>query len=131
MAANSVTNTSIGTNRIARAKTTGGGVVRKSGLRARVEGKLAVDLIPRLDERNFDDGESKGLALLVGPDEKEEFVQGEFVSDLERTLVFVRGQGGGAWEGGREATDRCARILMEEVEKARDVAEHRKVVPRT
>jgi hypothetical protein len=97
----------------------------------RVDGLKQVDTIPRLEAQDFDDGESKGLARLLGEEGEEAFTHGTFAEDLARTLAFVEALPPDALSGRQtELHAECARILQDEVARAREMAAVRKGVPR-
>lgn len=104
---------------------------RTRGKSARAEGLKQVDTIPRLEQQDTEDGESKGLARLLESEEGEGFTQGTFAEDLQRTLAFVAKLPLDALSG--KPSDlhlECTRILNEEVVRARVTAALRKAVPR-
>ncbi|MDB5104463.1 MAG: hypothetical protein JWP91_2152 [Fibrobacteres bacterium] len=104
---------------------------RSGGKSVRVEGLKAVDTIPRLEHQEFEDGESKGLERLLGEDPEEGFTNGNFVDDLARALVFLESLPFDSQTGRRlDLHEECARILQDEVSKAREMAALRKAVPR-
>jgi hypothetical protein len=101
------------------------------GKSVRATGLKQVDTIPRLEPDEGGDGESRGLARLLGGEEEEGFTQATFTDDLQRTLAFVEALPPDALSG--RPSDlylECARILQEEVARAREVAALRKAVPR-
>jgi hypothetical protein len=101
------------------------------GKSVRAYGLKQVDTIPRLDPRDEGDGESRGLARLLGEDGEEGFTSGSFADDLQRTLDFVEAlpKEGAPGQPG-ELYLECARILQEEVARARQIAALRKAAPR-
>jgi hypothetical protein len=104
---------------------------KASGKSLRVDGLKAVDTIPRLEHQDSEDGESKGLERLLGEDPEEGFTNGNFVEDLARTLVFLENLPVDSQTGRRlDLHEECARILQDEVSKAREMANLRKAVPR-
>lgn len=120
------------TKRISR---TPGAKAKKAGGASkalRIAGLKAVDTIPRLEEKDFENGESKALDSLVEGNALEGVTTEGFPEDLERARDFVRdffaetpavsGQGG--------LLEECERILKDEVAKARHMAMLRKGVPK-
>ncbi|HLP42190.1 MAG TPA: hypothetical protein VK465_11825 [Fibrobacteria bacterium] len=104
---------------------------RKGAKSVRVEGLKQVDTIPRLEQQDNDDGESKGLARLLESEIAEGFSQGTFADDLQRTLAFVERLPLDAVSGRpSELHLECARILQAEVTRAKETAALRKAVPR-
>ncbi len=104
---------------------------RAGGKSVRVDGLKQVDTIPRLEAQDFEDGESKGLSRLLGEEGDEGFTHGTFAEDLARTLAFVESLPPDALSGKpSDLHAECARILMEEVTRAREMANLRKAVPR-
>lgn len=122
----------VGPRRVSRTTTTGGKKSSKTGRSPRTAGLKAVDTIPRLEEQDFEDGESKGLERLLAAGNQEEFTSGGFVDDLKRALTFLQElPADPSMAGGRsELHEQCTRILMEEVSKAREMAALRKGAPR-
>lgn len=111
----------------AGAKRTG----KAGGKSVRVEGLKQVDTIPRLEPQDFEDGESKGLARLLGEEGEEGFTHGSFADDLARTLAFVEALPPEPLSGRpSDLHQECARILQDEVDRAREMAALRKAVPR-
>lgn len=116
-------------SRTAQSKTKRTG--RAGAKSVRVDGLKQVDTIPRLEAQDFEDGESKGLARLLGEEAEEGFTHGTFAEDLARTLAFVEALPPDALSGRQsELHMECARILQEEVASAREMAAVRKGVPR-
>lgn len=126
----------IGPNRVAPRRISRTGAAKgkraaRAAGNARSEGLKAVDTIPRLERQDFEDGESRGLARLLAGDGDEGFSGGARVEDLTRTLAFLEGLPVDAHSGRRpELHEECARILREEVERARELASQRKGTPR-
>jgi hypothetical protein len=121
-----------GPRRISR---TGGPKGKRSlgvrGKNVRAYGLKQVDTIPRLEAEDDEDGESRGLARLLGEENEEGFTPGSFADDLQRTLAFVEALPSDVLSG--KPSDlylECARILQEEVARARETAALRKAVPR-
>ena len=118
-----------------RVSRTGGPKAKRTGRAGaksvRIDGLKQVDTIPRLEAQDFEDGESKGLARLLGEEGDEGFTHGTFAEDLARTLAFVEGLPPDALSGKpSDLHSECARILQEEVDRAREMATLRKAVPR-
>jgi hypothetical protein len=117
-------------------RSTGGKGPRKAGKGGktlRVAGLKAVDTIPRLLEKDFEDGESKAVDRLVEGKFSEGFTGEGFAEDLQRAHAFVielaaqGAPGAGAHAGLHEE---CERILKDEVAKARRMADLRKGAPK-
>jgi hypothetical protein len=101
------------------------------GKNVRSYGLKQVDTIPRLEPDEDANGESRGLARLLGAYGEEGFTPATFTEDLERTLAFVQGlpsEPGSGKPGDLYAE--CVRILHEEIDRARHIALLRKAVPR-
>ena len=97
----------------------------------RAQGLKQVDTIPRVEPQDTEDGESKGLARLLEGEGGEGIAQGTFAEDLLRALAFVESLPLDALSG--KPSDlhlECARILHEEMVRARETAALRKAVPR-
>lgn len=111
----------------AKAKKAGGGAKT-----LRIAGLKAVDTIPRLEEKDFQDGESKALDSLVEGNSLEGVTTEGFPEDLGRALEFARGffadTPAAAGQGG--LLEECERILKDEMAKARHMAMLRKGVPK-
>lgn len=104
---------------------------RKGAKSVRVEGLKQVDTIPRLEQQDNDDSESKGLARLLEGESSEGLSQGTFAEDLQRTLAFVERLPLDMVSGKpSELHLECARILQAEVARAKETAALRKAVPR-
>jgi hypothetical protein len=121
----------VGMRRVSRSNSAKSKRSSRAGKSVRVDGLKAVDTIPRLEQQDFEDGESKGLERLLGEDPEEGFTNGNFVEDLVRTLTFLENLPVDAQSGRRtDLHEECARILQDEVFKAREMANLRKAVPR-
>jgi hypothetical protein len=122
----------VSTRRISRTtKSTTKRTGRAGGKSVRVDGLKQVDTIPRLEPQDFEDGESKGLARLLGEEGDEGFTHGSFAEDLARTLAFVEALPPEPLSGKQsDLHQECARILQDEVARAREMAALRKAVPR-
>lgn len=122
----------VGGRRISRTAQSKGKRTSRAGAKSvRVDGLKQVDTIPRLEAQDFEDGESKGLARLLGEEAEEGFTHGTFAEDLARTLAFVEALPPDALSGRpTELHAECARILQDEVARAREMAAVRKGVPR-
>ena len=120
------------TPRVSRVRSNKTKRASRGGAKAvRVDGLKQVDTIPRLEQQDFDDGESKGLARLLGEDDEEGFTHGSFAEDLQRTLTFIEALPPDALSGKpSDLHQECARILQDEVSRAREMAALRKAVPR-
>ena len=118
-----------------RVSRTGGPKAKRGGgargKNVRASGLKQVDTIPRLEPHDDEDAESRGLSRLLGQEEEEGFTPATFTEDLQRTLAFVEALPPDVLSG--KPSDlylECARILQEEVARAREVAALRKAVPR-
>lgn len=98
----------------------------------RIAGLKAVDTMPRLLEKDFEDGESKAVDRLVEGQFTESFSSEGFADDLQRAHAFVKelGAQGPAAAAHAGLHEECERILKDEVAKARYVASIRKGVPK-
>lgn len=104
---------------------------RAKGKSARSEGLKQIDTLPRLEQQDIEDGESKGLARLLDGESVEGFSQGTFAEDLQRTLAFVEKLPVDMLSGRPSDLHlECSRILNEEMVRARATAALRKAVPR-
>ena len=120
------------TRRVSR--TGAAGVRRGTGARGksvRAYGLKQVDTIPRLEQQDDEDAESRGLSRLLGEEGEEGFTPGTFADDLQRTLDFVEALPPDVLSGKQsDLYLECARILQEEVARAREITALRKAVPR-